>query len=113
MTKDSKFNLCFFEFSNTFEVVNHQISSAKLTAQEAFDYRVIWINSSRSAIAFLVGIDSLLFNEAAAPSGILQGSVIGPLLFLVMINYLPGELQLFCSMLTDDTKTGAKNANVN
>lgn len=51
------------------------------------------------------------FNEELAPDSVLQGSFIGSLLFLVLINELPGELRLFCSMFADGHKKGSKITN--
>jgi len=37
-------------------------------------------------------------------SGVLQGSVLGPLFFVVYVNYLPNIVQCPTKLFTDDTK---------
>ena len=41
-------------------------------------------------------------------SGIPQGSVLGPLLFLVYINYLPDGINSLCKIFADDTALFSK-----
>ena len=40
---------------------------------------------------------------AEARSGVPQGTALGPLLFVVLINYLPGEVSSSIKMFSDDT----------
>lgn len=44
----------------------------------------------------------------AAPREFPQGTIIGLFLYLINLNYGPGESQPFCSMFTDDTNMGGR-----
>ena len=51
-----------------------------------------------------VVINGLKSSEAKVISGIPQGSVLGPLLFVVYMNSLPRGLKTTAKMFADDTK---------
>ena len=52
----------------------------------------------------LVSINGVLSTIAAVLSGILQGSVLGPLLFIIIVNDMPEVMTSNILMFADDTK---------
>lgn len=54
----------------------------------------------------------MVSKKVMIPSDASQGSVIGLFLFLVMVNDLPNDQQLFRQFFTDDRKIGGKSGDV-
>lgn len=89
--------------------MNRRIICAKCAALGG-NFQVIgWVHIVLGNRSFHVRIDDVIFDGAAVPSGIPRGSVIGPLLVLVMANDLPRDLQIFCLMFAEGTKLGGVN----
>ncbi len=63
-----------------------------------------WIKSLRSNRSNQVQINGVLSEEAPCLSGVPQGSVIGPLPFLLYINDLPAALGDSAFLFADDVK---------
>ena len=49
-------------------------------------------------------VNGELSTKSAVKSGIPQGSILGPLLFIIFINDLPSDIKNHCMMFADDTK---------
>lgn len=57
--------------------------------------------------------NNAISNEALGPISVRQGSTIGPFLLLTIpIKDLPGVLQIFCSMFTDNIKIRSQSTDV-
>ena len=76
---------------------------------------VNWVSSFLSGRTQRVKVDDFFSKWVNVSSGIPQGSVLGPLLFVVFINDLPDQLKYsICKMFTDDCKISSLNQkNVN
>ncbi len=97
-------DLVYLDFAKAFDSVNHRFLLAKLKASGIDGAVLNWIKSYLSNRSYQVQIDGILSEEAPCLSGIPQGSVIGPLLFVLYINDLPAALGDSAFLFADDVK---------
>ena len=94
----------FIDLKKAFETVNHDILIQKLEHYGIRNNQLKWFQSylnNRKQYVYVNGQSSELMD---IKSGVPQGSVLGPLLFLIYINDLPNiskKLKLF--LFADDT----------
>ena len=98
----------FLDLSKTFDTVNHLILLTKLSYYGVKNNENQWFKSylhSRKQRVFVNGVFS---DTQTVNSGVPQGSILGPLLFLIYINDLVGATD--CSsvrLFVDDTSLTA------
>ncbi len=97
-------DLVYLDFAKAFDSVNHRFLLAKLKASATDGAVLSWIKSYLTGRSYQVQIDGILSEEAPCHSGVPQGSVIGPLLFLIYINDLPAALGYSAFLFADDVK---------
>ncbi len=85
-------DLVFFDFSKAFNSVNHRFLIKKIKAYGIDDKVVNWIESFLEERTFNVAINGSISPSKAAVSGVPQGSVLGPILLLIYMKYLPDLL---------------------
>ena len=94
---------CVLDFSKAFDKVNHNKLLLKL-AQYGVSYQLVsWIDDFLTGRTQRVVVDGEQSSEAAVTSGVPQGSVIGPTMFLFYINDLPDNLRCEVRLFADDT----------
>ena len=103
MTEGKQTDLILLDFSKAFDKVNHLKLLYKLQVHGVQGRTLGWIESfllGRSQTVVLNGESS---DELPVLSGVPQGSVLGPILFLLYINDLPENLQSQVRLFADDT----------
>jgi uncharacterized protein YggT (Ycf19 family) len=102
----------FCDLRKAFDTVDHEILLAKLKKIGVRDVELGWFRnylSNRKQFVFVNGKCSPLLTILL---GVPQGSILGPLLFLLYINDLPEASTLLTSLFADDTKLLASGPDI-
>ena len=98
------------DFSKAFNSVPHQRLLLKLRSCEVggklLDFVEALITGRRQWVPF----NGSRLEWAAITGGVPQGTVLGPLLLIVSVNDLPGEVSSSIKMLADGTKSTGVSA---
>ena len=100
-------DIIYFDFSRAFDSVSHDIILAKLKSQYNINGRLLRFvcNYLRDRKQRVI-IDGVSSNDGDVLSGVPQGSILGPLLFILFINDIVKEVtpDTFIALYADDTK---------
>ena len=97
-------DVLFLDYQKAFDTVPHQ---RLLLQAESFGIRgkvLNWIKAFLSNRRQRVRVNDSTSSWKPVISGIPQGSILGPILFILYVNDIPSQLQSIISMYADDTK---------
>ena len=97
-------DLILFDYSKAFDVVCHDILLAKLQHIGIQGAILDWISSFLSDRVMRVSAIGSKSQPRDVTSGVPQGSVLGPLLFLIYINHVAANLTCDYKIFADDLK---------
>ena len=99
----------FIDFRKAFDLVDHKLLIKKLSAYKVCSSSLRWFISYLESRQQTVQSDRGMSSFANIKSGVPQGSILGPLLFLIFINDLPLLLKYCYADLFADDGTFHKN----
>ena len=100
----SPVDIIYLDFQKAFDKVPHQRLLLKLKARGIGDSITDWIEQWLTDRRQLFVVDGEISNWKSVLSGVPQGSVLGPILFLIYINDLDDSITSNVLKFADDTK---------
>ena len=94
--------IILIDLQKAFDTINHEIIFKKLKAMGFSEGCITWFQSYLSESIFFISIENQLFDYGKILCGVLQGSIIGPLLFLIYINDIPQAVNSNLFLHADD-----------
>lgn len=94
----------YFDFAKAFDTVPHQRLLSKLSSYGIGGLLLQWIKSFLLERQQVVRVNGHYSYSSKVISGVPQGSVLGPLLFVIYINDLPDCVSSSSYLFADDTK---------
>ena len=98
----------FLDFRKAFDKVSHMKLLHKLKSIGVKGLLLNWISSFLIGRLQRVKVNSAYSSWGDVSSGVPQGSVLGPVLFIVFINDLPLGIKTNCKLFADDSKIYGK-----
>jgi hypothetical protein len=105
LEKGQNVDAIYLDFSKAFDKVDHFILLKKLESNGIKGKLLHWIKSFLTNRTQRVTVNSHLSDATKVKSGVPQGSVLGPLLFIIMIADIDDEVKFsILSCFADDTR---------
>ena len=95
-------DIVILDFSKAFDTVSHRKLLYKLSVLGIHEKIIAWIKGFLQNRGQVVRVEGSLSHRCSVKSGVPQGSVLGPLLFLIYINDLTDQLSSECRLFADD-----------
>ena len=113
MDKQMHTSMILVDLQKAFDTLDHRVLLEKMKYFGLWASVIKWVESYLSNRKFLVCIDNIFSEAGTLKYGVPEGSILGPLLFLLYVNDLPQSLSDAGSYLyADDTCIFYQHENV-
>ena len=92
----------FCDLQKAFDTCKHSILISKLKKYKIFNAELKWFENYLDNREQQVTVDNKLSEKKVNSTGVPQGSILGPILFLIYINDLPNVTSLLMLLFADD-----------
>ena len=104
LDQEEDVDVIYLDFCKVFDKVPHKSLMKKLWGYEIRGQVYNWMKEFLSSRTQRVVVNGKFSNVEHVTSGIPQGSVLGPVLFVIFINDLPDVIQCCIELFADDSK---------
>jgi hypothetical protein len=104
LSKKTSIDIIFLDFEKAFDKVSHRLLLHKLEKYGITGKLLKWIKAFLTNRSQRVILGDATSQWTKVTSGVPQGSVLGPLLFLLYINDMPDKIKNVIKMYADDSK---------
>ena len=95
--------MALIDLKKAFDTIDHNILIKKVPFLGFTDETVKWYTSYLSNRKFIISTENANSHKASITCGVPQGSILGPLLFLIYINDMPQAVDSELLLYADDT----------